>query len=209
VRTTYGLAANDQKSIDTVIDALIKYNNALKGTNDYNGEKVTLITNRDLIFTGKQYFLPDPDSLNKLITNPGADAGDVVRQSMAKGQNRSVAQGESQGPTPYTFGATGPGGPTNPGTPTQPPPTAQTGRPGETVSLLGQDMLMVVPPPDSAIPGSVQASYAGLDLDTSTFGIRDFSRAYGQVTGGADSNSGLAGMGIAAGSAAGAAIGGQ
>src|SRR4051812_44920996 len=60
VRTMYGIPADKQSTIDKVIDAVVKYNNALAGNKDlYNSDKVTPITDRNKIFEGKQYFVPD------------------------------------------------------------------------------------------------------------------------------------------------------
>lgn len=97
VRTLYGIPADKSKTINQVIDAVMRYNNAMAGRADlYNAEKVTPITDRNLILEGKVYFIPDPLSIDKILK--GQDPAAVVTESMTVPANVQQAQGAGEMP---------------------------------------------------------------------------------------------------------------
>ncbi|MBI4865194.1 MAG: hypothetical protein HY815_33775, partial [Candidatus Riflebacteria bacterium] len=106
VRSTYGVPDSKPRTMNAVIDAVIRYNNALRSSGQYDASKVTPIVDRNLILTGKEYFLPDPASLNRIMTDPNANIDQVVQESINSGSNRQIAQSGSGGAAnPYTTGS--------------------------------------------------------------------------------------------------------
>ena len=99
VMQMYGIPADKQSTINKVIDAVIKYNNALNSNKElYNEAKVTPITDRNKIYEGKTYFVPDPRSIDRIMK--GEDPATVLTDSMANAQNAQQARGEARS-TPW------------------------------------------------------------------------------------------------------------
>jgi len=103
VEQMYGIPADKQTTIDNVIDAVIKYNNAMAGgAGTFDASKVTPITDRNKIFDGKQYFVPDPNSINAILN--GADPAAVVQQSLSSPANQQQAAGTATSTPLHTAG---------------------------------------------------------------------------------------------------------
>lgn len=96
VRTMYGIPADKQSTTDRVIDAVIKFNNALNMNKEmYNEAKVTPIVDRNKIYEGNQYFVPDPKSIDRILK--GEDPAQVMLEAMGNAANQAQARGEPDG----------------------------------------------------------------------------------------------------------------
>ena len=92
VRTSYGIPTDKQSTIDSVIAAVMKFNNALSGNNSlYDANKVTPIVDKNKIYANKLYFIPDPTAIDRILK--GEDPALVMKDSMKNGGNQEQAKG--------------------------------------------------------------------------------------------------------------------
>lgn len=94
VMSSYGIPADKMQTTLKVVDALVAYNNALQADRSlYDADKVTPIVDRNKIYAGKTYFMPDPRSLDRIMR--GEDPATVMRESLTSAQNAAQARGEA------------------------------------------------------------------------------------------------------------------
>jgi hypothetical protein len=152
----YGIPPKNQETTNRVIDAIIKFNNAMAGERElWDESKIRLINNRDLIFEGATYFIPDPRSVDRLLK--GEDPRQVMIDSLSDSENNTHARGTATfsplhatrdlnpnvaDPAPPPAGSSAPGGSGGSGTtPGAPPlgPAGTGGGPGyDPPTLLGE-----------------------------------------------------------------------
>jgi len=190
VRKIYGIPNSDPDTINRVMNALIRFNNAMRDSGSYNAAEITPITDRDQIFEGKRYLLPDPTSINRILTGASSPS-QAVADAIKSGSNQEIAQGNSTGASAQTTGV--------PAAPTTTQSGSPAGQTDDSVVILTQKMELANPE-DTTVPGSLEASYAGLRLTAA--GMYEFNKSYLNLPPGSAA-------GALVGSEAGATLGGN